>query len=58
MATETTLMTAGAMAKELGASDAKIKKALKELEIVPAQTKGCCNYYTPDDLKKVQANLK
>jgi len=52
------LSTAGAMAKELGVSDAKVKKAINELGLVPAQKKGCCSYYTGEDLAKLKAVLK
>ncbi len=59
MPTETpTLLTASAMAKALSVSDAKIKKAITELALVPAAKKGCCHYYTPEDQKKVKAVLK
>ncbi len=59
MAAETKApMTAGAIAKELGVSDAKVKKAIAELGIVPKEKKGVCNYYGADALKKIQAALK
>ena len=51
------LMTAGNIAKELGASDAKVKKALTELGIEPKAKKGPCNYYGKDALAKVKAHL-
>jgi predicted transcriptional regulator len=52
------LMTAGAIAKELGVSDAKVKKAIAELALAPKEKKGSCNYYGPDALKKIQGALK
>jgi len=56
--TETpTLLTASAMAKGLGVSDAKIKKAIRELGLVPTAKKGCCHYFTSEDLKKLEAVL-
>jgi len=59
MPTETqTLYTASVMAKELGVSDTKIKKALKDLQIEAAAKKGCCSYYTKDDLNKIKDELK
>lgn len=59
MANETaSLMTAAVMAKELGVSDAKVKKAITELGLQPEAKKGCCSYYGPDTLKKVKAALK
>jgi hypothetical protein len=58
MPTETpTLFTAATMAKQLGVSDAKVKKAITELSLVPASRKGCCTYYTPEDLSKLKAVL-
>lgn len=51
------LQTAGAIAKELGVSDAKVKKAITELGLVPAAKKGCCSYYGPEDLAKLKAVL-
>jgi len=58
MPTETpTLITAGALAKDLGVSDAKIKKAILQLGLVPTAKKGCCNYYTSEDKKKLKAVL-
>ena len=59
MSTETpTLFSASTLAKELGVSDGKVKKAITELGLVPAQKKGCCNFYSAEDLKKLQAVLK
>lgn len=53
-----TLLTASLMAKDLGVSDAKVKKAIKDLDIAPAAKKGCCSYYTAEDLKKIASALK
>jgi hypothetical protein len=52
------LMTAATMAKELGVSDAKIKKTLAELGLQPEAKKGVCSYYGAETLKKVKAALK
>ncbi len=49
------LFTAGQIAKTLGVSDAKVKKALGDLAIKPAAKKGVCNYYAKDVLPKVKA---
>jgi hypothetical protein len=54
----TNLMTTGNMAKELGVSDARIKKAIKELGIKPEAKKGVCNYYSRKALAKIKAALK
>jgi hypothetical protein len=50
-----TLLTAGAIAKTLGASDAKVKKAIKDLGLQPKAKKGVCAYYGKDVLPKVKA---
>jgi len=52
------LLTAGNIAKELGVSDAKVKKAIKELKIEPAAKKGICNYYPKTVVSKIKAALK
>jgi len=52
-----TLVTASVMAKDLGISDAKVKKAIKDLNIEPAAKKGCCSYYSQDALARVKAAL-
>jgi hypothetical protein len=58
MPTETQILfTAGAMAKDLGVSDTKVKKAIKDLKLEAAAKKGCCSYYTAEDMKKIQGVL-
>ena len=52
------LLTSGGMAKELGASDTKVKKVIKDLAIQPKAKKGVCNYYSRDVLAKIRAALK
>lgn len=54
----TPLMTAATMAKELGVSEAKVKKAITELGLQSEAKKGVCNYYSADTLKKIKASLK
>jgi hypothetical protein len=49
------LFTAGQIAKTVGVSDAKVKKALGDLKIKPAAKKGVCNYYAKDVVAKVKA---
>jgi len=51
------LLTAGAIAKAIGASDAKVKSAIKTLGIQPKAKKGVCNYYGPDAVAKVKKAL-
>lgn len=55
---KTDLWTAGNIAKELGVSDAKVKKAIQELGIRPKAKKGVCNYYSKDALSRVKAAVK
>lgn len=55
---KTDFVTAGEIAKKLGVSDAKVKKAIKELEIVPVAKKGVCNYYSRDVLARIKAAVK
>ncbi|MCX6134369.1 MAG: hypothetical protein NTU47_11200 [Ignavibacteriales bacterium] len=52
------LMTAGALAKHMGLSDAKVKKAIAELKIKPAAKKGVCNLYGKDVIPKIKSVLK
>jgi predicted ArsR family transcriptional regulator len=52
------LLTAGNIATQLGVSDAKVKKALKDLTNAPTAKKGVCNYYSPDVVGKVRAAMK
>jgi hypothetical protein len=52
------LLTAGAIAKELGAPDAKVKKAIKDLALMPKAKKGVCCYYGRDVLPKIKAAVK
>ena len=59
MAAPTTeLMTAAAMAKELGASEAKVKKAITELGLKPDAKKGVCCLYGAEAMKKIKGALK
>lgn len=54
----TDLLTAGNIAKELGVSDTKVKKAIQELGIKPKAKKGVCNYYSKNTVPKIKAALK
>ncbi|MBC7950869.1 MAG: hypothetical protein H7Z12_03485 [Rhodospirillaceae bacterium] len=49
------VMTAGAIAKELGVTDTKVKKAIKQLALEPVAKKGCCSYYAKDKLAEIKA---
>ncbi|HVI50868.1 MAG TPA: hypothetical protein VM661_06630 [Candidatus Sulfotelmatobacter sp.] len=52
-----TLTTAAKIAKELGVSDAKVKKAIKELAIEPTAKRGVCCFYSTDVIAKIKASL-
>ena len=52
------LLTAGNIAKAIGVSDAKVKKALQEMGIKPVAKKGACNYYSRDIVPKLKGALK
>lgn len=52
------LLTAGKIAKELGVSDAKVKKAIKELGLDPDEKKGACSYYSSSAIAKIKKALK
>jgi hypothetical protein len=54
----TVLLTSGNIAKALGVSDAKVKKAIKDLKIKPNAKKGVCNYYSEAALTKIKTALK
>jgi hypothetical protein len=55
MAEKKDLFTAGDIAKALKTSDAKVKKAIKDLAIQPASKRGVCNLYAPEVVTKVKA---
>lgn len=52
------LLTAGAIAKELGLTDAKVKKAIKDLGLEPKAKRGVCNLYGKDAVAKVKKAAK
>lgn len=50
-------ISAGNIAKELGVSDAKVKKAIKELALEPASKRGACCFYSREAVDKIKACL-
>jgi len=52
------LLTAGKIAKETGVSDARAKKAIKELGLEPDAKKGACRYYSKEAVAKIKKALK
>ena len=51
------LLTAGNIAKQLGVSDAKVKKAIKELGLEPDAKKGVCSYFGKAAVAKIEKQL-
>lgn len=52
---KTDLIGPGNIAKELGVSDGKVKKAIKELGLEPSAKKGACCYYSRESVAKIKA---
>lgn len=50
-------LSAGNVAKLLKVSDGKVKKAIADLKLKPAEKKGVCNLYAPADVAKVKKAL-
>ncbi len=55
--TDTDLMSAANIAKDLGASEAKVKKAIKELGLEPDAKKGVCCLYGTAARAKIKKQL-
>ncbi len=51
------VLTAGAIAKELGVSGSIVSKTIKTLGITPATKKGACSYYAQEAVPKIKAAL-
>lgn len=51
------VISAGNIAKELGVSDAKVKKAIKDLALEPAAKRGACSFYDRAAVAKIKAAL-
>lgn len=50
-------LSAGAIAKELGVPEAKVKKAIAALNLEPAAKKGVCNLYAVDAIPQIKAAI-
>ena len=50
-------LSPGNIAKELGVSDAKVKKAIKELGLEPAAKRGVCCFYSRDAIAKIKESV-
>lgn len=55
--TEQATVTVGVIAKELGISDAKVKKAIDALKIEPVGKRGICKLYATDVVEAVKKTL-
>lgn len=53
-----TLLTSAKIATQIGASPAKVKKAIEALGIEPAAKRGVCAFYDADAVAKIAASLK
>lgn len=55
--TDETTVTTGVIAKQLGLSDAKVKKALETLKIEPVGKRGVCKLYAPTVIEEIRKTL-
>lgn len=55
---DSNLLTAAKWAEKFGASPAKFKKAILELNIEPDLVKGPCNYYSEQTAEKIKSAIK
>ena len=55
--TEQATVTVGIIAKEIGVSDAKVKKAIETLKIEPVAKRGVCKLYAPETTEAVKKAL-
>ncbi|MBS1167878.1 MAG: hypothetical protein H6R00_3903 [Proteobacteria bacterium] len=55
--TEQATITVGVIAKELGVSDAKVKKAIEALKIEPVGKRGVCKLYATDIVEAIKKTL-
>jgi len=51
------VLSPGNIAKELGVSDGKVKKAIKELGLEPASKRGACCFYSRDAITQIKASV-
>jgi Mn-dependent DtxR family transcriptional regulator len=54
---EQATVTVGVIAKTLGVSDAKVKKAIETLAIEPVAKRGVCKLYAPETTEAVKKAL-
>ena len=54
---EQATVTVGVIAKEIGISDAKVKRAIEALKIEPVGKRGVCKLYAADVIEAVRKTL-
>ncbi len=55
--TEQATVTVGVIAKEVGVSDTKVKKAIEALKIEPVGKRGVCKLYATEVIEAVKKAL-
>ena len=55
--TDQATVTVGVIAKEIGVSDTKVKKAIEALKIEPIGKRGVCKLYATDVVEAVRKTL-
>ncbi|MFQ5891441.1 MAG: hypothetical protein ACE5HW_01440 [Candidatus Methanofastidiosia archaeon] len=55
---DTKMLSSGKLAKELGISGPKLKKALEAAGIEPDMRKGVCSYYSIDRLDEIKKKIE
>lgn len=50
-------VTVGSISRELGLSEAKVKKAIETLAIEPVGKRGVCKLYAPDTVDAVKKTI-
>lgn len=55
--TDQATVTVGVIAKEIGVSDAKVKKAIETLKIEPVGKRGVCKLYAADAIDAIRTSL-
>jgi len=51
-------ISAGNIAKELGISDSKVKKAIAELGLQPAKKRGACCLYDREAIERIKSLIR
>ena len=52
------LLTAKKVAEQIGATEAKVKKVIKEMNIEADEVKCRCNYYGPATIEKIKSAIR